>query len=296
MLFLTPPPSYQSTSLFWKNHKADNCISYYDSSSIYNGRCRTCNSGYYTNPSAGVLDCHSCFTNCGTCFNTATCEKCKIGYYKKSDTECASCVPGCSQCENPNHCEICKNGYYHTPSLLCAKCPSNCDKCSEKDVCLECVPGYYLDSGGKCSTCGANCDECHSRFHCERCHKDYEVGVDGECTRKRLLSLLYLGFFIIGALLTCALCYYFCSRSREPTARGYNGPNGYELWDGGSQLNRPVGGWSGSTVYDHPGAQQHKGFFDKQYNDGYGQFNYATGGYDKAGAYASNHQGGGPEF
>lgn len=266
----------------------DRCIAYYSDGNRYAGRCKTCEAGFYTNPDAGVFDCQRCLENCATCSNSNSCINCKIGFHRKTETECASCVTGCSKCENAETCEICQQGYFQTINLLCQKCPINCQKCLEKGKCKECDRSYFLDSDGGCSSCGGNCDECHNRFHCEKCHTGYEAGVDGECVVKRLTSLLYVGFALIGGLATCALCFYFCSRTREPTMRGYNGPNGYELWNGEGEATKPVGGWSGSTVYDRPGAQQYHPFFEKQYNDGYGMKNPVTGGYDRGGSFESD--------
>lgn len=258
----------------------DNCIAYYPENSRYPNQCRTCKSGYFNSPSRGQPNCERCLTNCGVCKDSTSCEKCAIGYFRKSETECSSCVGGCSQCENGEYCDICREGFYHTPDMLCSRCPDNCQMCLEKDQCRQCMRSYFLTSNGGCSSCSANCDECHDRYHCERCQPDYQASVGGACSRKKMSFLLYLGFILVGGLAICALIYYFCSRSREPTMRGYNGPNGYELWNGEADANQPVGGWSGSTVYDHPGATEYKPFFDKQYNDGYGMRNPITGTFD----------------
>lgn len=264
----------------------DHCITYFNSEA--EGKCRTCEAGYFVNPNQGVYECQKCIPNCGTCYDTEYCEKCKVGFYRKTERECGSCITGCNQCENSQHCEKCKNGFFHTIDLTCLRCPTHCKMCLEKGKCKECELGFYLNSSGGCSTCADHCDECHVRFHCEKCEDGYSSGVDGTCVKKKNTWLLYLGFFLVGAFATCALCYYLFSRSREPTVKGYNGPNGYELWNGGSGANQPTGGWSGSTAYDHPGAKQPKPFFEKQYNQGYGQFNPATGGYDKGGNFESD--------
>ncbi len=127
----------------------------------------TCPDGQYADKD--TCSCKNCITNCGSCINAISCNRCKAGYQKSG-----------------NSCSACGSGYYSTEGGSCTKCPKgtransgsaatgcvNCDGSDQfqdeegKTTCKTCF-GFVHNGHKSCSSCipgsywnGSSCQSC----------------------------------------------------------------------------------------------------------------------------------------
>ncbi|ELP87476.1 protein serine/threonine kinase, putative [Entamoeba invadens IP1] len=136
----------------YKDDATGSCISDVEiqekcSSHLPNGKCTSCNDGYYLNN----LACLSCDVSCSTCVIEKKCITCNSTNYMKDGT----CVPqtsiiGCNSTITPESgCTSCQDGYYLATSD-CGVCPINCTICDNAVCCLACKERYILMSNNVC--------------------------------------------------------------------------------------------------------------------------------------------------
>ena len=179
------------------------------------GRCETCNSGYFIpKDNEFTKICSKCnLENCNICEGTKdsnSCVSCENGYFPIYDknnkiTKCKKkCEIGkgkkclkCGEGENIDICGECNIGYFlpadDNEKLTCEKCSvTNCLTCSgnkDSNICSSCP--YYLteiyDDYGKIKECKCNtgneekCLTCtQDGRYCESCNIGYKL-VNGEC-------------------------------------------------------------------------------------------------------------------
>ncbi|EAR96182.2 REJ domain protein (macronuclear) [Tetrahymena thermophila SB210] len=136
----------------------------------------------YSNPDQKY--CKKCISNCQTCTNSNSCQKCLTSYYY-TGSSCAPCDNTCYSCSGPakNQCIKCQNNYYISEKLnnycdpncdltsgqfidysnpdqkYCKNCISNCKSCNNNTSCTTCIDNYYV-SGNTCSPCDNSCKYC----------------------------------------------------------------------------------------------------------------------------------------
>ncbi|WAR16678.1 TENX-like protein [Mya arenaria] len=151
-----------TSGYYLKDYDCYNCGPQCQSCSSYG--CNSCNDGYWGN----TCD-TKCAPNCSSCIKSnGKCLSCNSGYYVYNG-KCTACGTNCAVCGSGG-CTSCHDGYWR--STCDENCAQNCALCRKSDgYCLSCGSGYYLYND-KCTACGINCAVCGS-IGCTSCHDGY---------------------------------------------------------------------------------------------------------------------------
>ncbi|KAH0577513.1 Cysteine-rich membrane protein 2 [Spironucleus salmonicida] len=140
-----------------------------------------CREGQYCHKIIAAPDsCMDCASNCSSCLDIKSCEKCSPGHFKM-DNKCVSCmlndnqecncddtqITGCRQCQG-NTCTMCAPGY----SLKEGKC----DFCKDITLGQECQCGDILIP---------NCAQCDTNSKCQLCVDGSKL-VEEQCLECKL--------------------------------------------------------------------------------------------------------------
>ncbi|XP_045163158.2 protein draper-like [Mercenaria mercenaria] len=149
--------------------------------------CTECKEDFYN--ANGSTDCQfrSCPLHCQC--EQGKCVSCEPGYYDASSECTKKCPSNCVTCSSRDTCEVCKDGNYNghefdnNNNVLLNNCThgcrTNCTSCSSFDECLQCESGKYgiickneCSAGCKSRVClkeNGKCEDCLKGKYGETC-------------------------------------------------------------------------------------------------------------------------------
>ena len=156
--------SFLYNNTCYQCESSEKCVNYINNSFC---QCDKCKEGFYQLN----YQCKNCISNCITCNNSFSCEKCVNNFYINAEGICTQCPKNCATTKpNDCRCETCNEHFFININYECEECDKNCKTCSNnKNNCNSCENGKYLTKEKKCDECNEVCLTCSNGLECDSC-------------------------------------------------------------------------------------------------------------------------------